>query len=82
MGGDPVNTILVAIIAIVAIAGPTILALALFWRRNPDRRLSWRRALDASSDADREHFRGPSWQGPFIGGGGGGGDGGGGDSSS
>ena len=75
------KTILVAIIAIVALAGPTVLALALFWRRNPDRRLSWRRALDASSDADREHFRGPSWQGwPFIGGGGG--DGGGGDSSS
>jgi hypothetical protein len=72
------KTILVAIIAIVAIAGPTLLALGLFWRRNPDRRLPWRRALQESSDADREPFRGPSWQGPVIGGG----DSGGGDSSS
>jgi hypothetical protein len=79
MGSDPVKTILVLIIAIAAIAGPTLLALRLFWRRNPDRRLSWRRALQESSDADREHFRGPSWQGPVIGGGGG--DSGGGDSS-
>jgi hypothetical protein len=27
-----------------AIAGPSILALVLYWRNNPDRRLSWRRA--------------------------------------
>ena len=30
------------IIIFLAIAGPTLLALALYWWRNPDRRLSWR----------------------------------------
>jgi hypothetical protein len=43
-------------IAFVAIAGPSILALVLYWRNNPDRRLSWRRA----ADTDPEHFRRPS----------------------
>jgi hypothetical protein len=57
------DAIILAIIIFLAVAGPTLLALALYWRRNPDRRLSWRRALEESSDADRDHFRGPSWRG-------------------
>jgi uncharacterized membrane protein YgcG len=80
------DAIILAVIIFLAVAGPTLLALALYWRHNPDRRLSWRRALEESSDADRDHFRGPSWRGggPFMGGGdssgGGGGDSGGGSS--
>ena len=78
--------IMFGIIIFLAIAGPTLLALALHWWRNPDRRLSWRRALEESSDADRDQFRRPSWRTgwPFMGGGdsggGGGGDSGGGSS--
>ena len=71
-------------IAFVAIAGPSILALVLYWRNNPDRRLSWRRAAESSADTGPEHFRCPSgqWLFPTGGGdsGGGGGDGGGGSS--
>jgi hypothetical protein len=76
--------IIFGIIIVLAVAGPTLLALGLYWWRNPDRRLSWRRALEESSDADRDHFRRPSWRTgglPFMGGGdsgGGGGDSGGG----
>jgi hypothetical protein len=79
--------IIFGIIIVLAVAGPTLLALGLYWWRNPDRRLSWRRALEESSDADRDHFRRPSWRTgglPFMGGGdsggGGGGDSGGGSS--
>jgi hypothetical protein len=68
-------------IAFVAIAGPNLLALALYWRNNPDRRLSWR-AAENTADTDPEHFRRPSGQWLFFmggddGGGGSGGDGGG-----
>jgi hypothetical protein len=76
--------VIFGIIIVLAVAGPTLLALGLYWWRNPDRRLSWRRALEESSDADRDHFRRPSWRTgglPFMGGGdsgGGGGDSGGG----
>jgi hypothetical protein len=35
-----------------AIAGPTILALMLYWRDNPDQRPSWRRAREHSPDTD------------------------------
>jgi uncharacterized membrane protein YgcG len=66
-------------IAFVAITGPTLLALALYWRANPDRRLSWRRAAENAGDTDPEHFRRPSAQWLFMGGGGG--DSGGGGSS-
>ena len=69
-------------IAFVAIAGPSILALVLYWRNNPDRRLSWRRAAEDAADTDPEHFRRPSAQWLFFGSGGdsGGGDDGGGSS--
>jgi hypothetical protein len=52
--------ITLAIIGIVAIAGPTVLALLLYWRDNPDRRLSWRRAAENAADTDPAHFRRPS----------------------
>jgi uncharacterized membrane protein YgcG len=57
-------------IAFVAIAGPSILALVLYWRNNPDRRLSWRRAAEDAADTDPEHFRRPSAQWLFFGSGG------------
>jgi hypothetical protein len=53
-------------IAFVAIAGPSILALVLYWRNNPDRRLSWRRAAEDAADTDPEHFRRPSGQWLFF----------------
>jgi hypothetical protein len=77
------DAIILAIVIFVAIAGPSILALVLYWRNNPDRRLSWRRAAENAADTDSEHFRRPSAQWLFFGGGGassGGGDSGGGDS--
>ena len=65
-------------IALIAIAGPSILALMLYWRNNPDRRLSWRRAAENAADTDPEHFPRPSAQWLFFGSGdssgGGGGD--------
>ena len=72
-------------IAFVAIAGPSLLALVLYWRNNPDRRLSWRRAAEDAADTDPELFRRPSGQWLFFmgggdSGGGSGGDGGGGSS--
>jgi hypothetical protein len=68
-------------IAFVAIAGPSILALVLYWRNNPDRRLSWRRAAEDAADTDPAHFRHPSGQWLlFMGGGDSGGGGGGSDS--
>jgi hypothetical protein len=75
-------------IAFVAIAGPSILALVLYWRNNPDRRRSWRRAAKDAADTDPEHFRRPSAQWLFFGsggdssGGGGSGSGGGGSGGS
>ena len=79
------DLITLAIISFVAIAGPTILTLMLYWRNNPDRRLSWRRAAENTADTDPEHFRRPSAQWLFFrgggdSGGGSGGDGGGGSS--
>jgi hypothetical protein len=73
------------VIAFIAIAGPSILALVLYWRNHPDRRLSWRRAAENAADTDPEHFRRPSVQWLFFSGGGdggGGGDDGGGGGSS
>jgi uncharacterized membrane protein YgcG len=79
------DVILLAIIGFVAIAGPTLLALLLYRRNNPDRRLSWRQAAENAADTDPAHFRGPSAQWLFFmgggdssGGGGGGSDSGGG----
>jgi hypothetical protein len=46
------DAIILAVIIFVAIAGPTLLALALYWRNNPDRRLSWRRAAENAADTD------------------------------
>jgi uncharacterized membrane protein YgcG len=66
-------------ITLVAIAGPAILALVLYWRNNPDRRLSWRRAAENSADTDPEHFRrlsGQAWLFFMIGGDSSGGGGG------
>jgi hypothetical protein len=40
-------------IAFVAIAGPSILALVLYWRNNPDRRRSWRRAAEDAATTPR-----------------------------
>jgi hypothetical protein len=76
------DVVILAIIGFVAIAGPAILALLLYWRDNPDRRLSWRRAAENSADTDPEHFRRPSGQAWlfFMGGGGSSGGGGGSDS--
>jgi hypothetical protein len=69
------------VIAVVALAGPTLLAIVLYRRNNPDRRLSWRQAAENTADTDPAHFRRPSAQWLFFMGGrdGGGGDLGGGD---
>lgn len=67
-------------IAFVAITGPSVLALVLYWRNNPDRRRSWRRAAEDGADTDPEHFRRPSAQWLFFGSGGNSGGGGGSDS--
>jgi hypothetical protein len=80
--GDPMDLITLAIISLVAIAGPTLLSLMLYWRDNPDRRLSWRRAAENTADTDPEHFRRPSAQWLFFMGGGDSGGGSGGDSGS
>jgi hypothetical protein len=53
-------------IAFVAIAGPSILALVLYRRNNPDRRLSWRRAAEDAADTDPKHFRRPRGQWLFF----------------
>ena len=45
--------VMFGLIIFLAIAGPTLLALALYWWRNPDRRLSWRRALEPSEPHGR-----------------------------
>jgi hypothetical protein len=85
------DAIILAVIIFVAIAGPSLLALMLYWRNHPDRRRSWRRAAEDAADTDPEHFRRPSAQWLFFGsggdssrggdgGGGSGGDGGGGSS--
>jgi uncharacterized membrane protein YgcG len=58
--------ITLAIIGLVAIAGPTLLALLLYWRNNPDRRLSWRQAAEHAADTDPAHFRRPSGQWLFF----------------
>jgi hypothetical protein len=63
MRGDPMDGVMFGIIIFLAIADLTLLALALYWWRNPDRRLSWRRALEESSEAGRDQFRRPSWRG-------------------
>ena len=59
------DVIALAIIGIVAIAGPTVLAVVLYWRDNPDRRPSWRRATENSRDTDPEHFPRPGWWQPW-----------------
>jgi hypothetical protein len=59
------DVITLAIIGFVAIAGPTILALMLYWRDHPDQRPSWRRAWEHSRDTDPEHVPGPTWWQPW-----------------
>ena len=54
--------VVLGIIIFLAIAGPTLLALGLYWWRNPDR---WRRAREASRDADRQPVPPPSWWQPW-----------------
>jgi uncharacterized membrane protein YgcG len=81
------DPILLAVIGVVVIFGPVVLALVLW--ANPDRRPSRRRAENVG-DTNREHVRRPSWRawlymggghGPGgVGGGGYGGGGGGGES--
>ena len=69
--------VITLVIAFVAIAGPTLLALVLYRRNNPDRR--------PSADTDPEHIPHPAWWQPWrsIGGTGSGrGSNGGGDSGS
>jgi hypothetical protein len=69
--------VMFAIVIFLAIAGPTLLALVLYRRNNPDRR--------PSADTDPEHIPHPAWWQPWrsIGGtGSGGGSNGGGDSGS
>jgi hypothetical protein len=73
--------ITLAIIGFVAIAGPTVLALLVYWRNNPDRRLSWRQAAENAADTDPAHFRRPSGQWLFFMGGGDSSTGGGGSDS-
>jgi hypothetical protein len=73
--------IALAVIGFVAIAGPTVLAVVLYWRDNPDRRPSWRRAPGHPRDTDPEHVPRPSWWQPWRSIGGGRSDGGGGGSS-
>jgi hypothetical protein len=55
------DPILFAIITVVVIAGPCVLALALW--ANRDRRRSQRRAAENPGDPNWEHLRRPSWQG-------------------
>jgi hypothetical protein len=62
---DPV---LFAIIIVVAVAGPCVLAL-LLWA-NRDLRLSKRRAAEHSGDTNQEHVQRPFWQGWLYTGGG------------
>jgi hypothetical protein len=78
------DPILLAVIGVVVIFGPVVLAL-LLWA-NPDRRPGRRRA-ESAGDTNREHVRRPSWLGwLYMGGGhgpggvGGGGHSGGGES--
>jgi uncharacterized membrane protein YgcG len=77
--GDPMDTILLAVIGVVVIFGPVVLALVLW--ANPDRR-PWRHRAENVGDTNQEHARRPSWRAwLYMGGGhGSGGVGGGGDS--
>jgi hypothetical protein len=49
------DTIVLAIIIVAIVAGPSVLALVLYRRRNPGRRLRWRRT---SEDLDAPKPRG------------------------
>jgi uncharacterized membrane protein YgcG len=85
------DPILFAIIVLVVIFGPVVLALVLW--ANPDRR-PWRRRAQNVGDTNREHVQRPNWRawlylggghgpggtggGGYSGGGGGGGESGGG----
>ena len=57
------DAIILAVIIFVAIAGPSILALVLYWRNNPDRRRSWRRAAEDAPDTPPAHDRRGRWGG-------------------
>jgi hypothetical protein len=64
------DVITLAIIGFVAIAGPTILALMLYWRDHPDQRPSWRRALEHAVTPTPSSSRvriGGSRGGPLVG---------------
>ena len=54
------DAIILAVIIFVAIAGPSILALVLYWRNNPDRRRSWGGGGEEGDENETEHFRRPS----------------------
>jgi hypothetical protein len=72
-----------AIVILGIILGLPAVLIALHWWLHPERRLSWRRATEASGDADRGQARGSGGWAILGGGGDGGGDagGGGGDAS-
>jgi hypothetical protein len=50
--------IITAIVIVGIIVGLPAAFIALHWWLHPERRLSWRRAREASGDADREQVRG------------------------
>jgi hypothetical protein len=60
------KTILAAIIALVAIAGPTVLVLVLAWRRKPNHPLPWRRASEDLDNPDPNQSS-RRWQGCLSG---------------
>jgi hypothetical protein len=77
--GISMDGITPAIAILGIIVGLPIAFIALHWWLYPERRLSWRRAREASGDADRGQARSSLLWWPILGGGdGGGGDGGGG----
>ena len=72
------DPLLFAIIVLVVVVGPVVLALVLW--ANPDRR-PWRRRAENVGDPNQEHVQRPNWRAWLYMGGGhgsGGGDGGGG----
>jgi hypothetical protein len=53
------DPLLLAIIGVVVIVGPVVLALVLW--ANPDRR-PWRRRAENAANTSQEHVRRPSWR--------------------
>jgi hypothetical protein len=77
--GTSMDGIISAIVILGIIVGLPVAFIALHWWLYPERRLSWRRAREASGDADRGQARSSLLWWPILGGGGGDGGGGGGD---